>query len=207
MPKEQISLSELNHLIKATLEQSMDPFYWVVAEIGEIRLNPRGHCYMELVEKEKEEIRAKIKANIWAFTYRKLSGWFEAITKESLKPGMKILCQVQVQFHPIYGLSLNVKDLDPNYTLGERARNRQEVIDTLIREGVYDMNKQWVIPEVVQNIAIISSETAAGYGDFMNQIRYNDYGYVYQCTLFKAIQVQGSSAPSDDHQYVKILNV
>lgn len=134
MPAEQLSLSELNLKIRQALEQHLDPFYWVVAEIGELRVNQRGHCYMELVEKEEELIKAKIRANIWAFTYRKLSGWFEAITRESLKPGMKILCQVQVQFHPIYGLSLNVKDLDPNYTLGERARNREEVIRTLRSE-------------------------------------------------------------------------
>jgi len=148
MPAEQLSLSELNQQIQAALENALDPFYWVVAEIGELRVNQRGHCYMELVEKEEEQIKAKIKANIWAFTYRKLGGWFEAITKESLRPGMKILCQVQVQFHPIYGLSLNVKDIDPNYTLGERARNRKEVIDRLIKEGVYDMNKQLILPDV-----------------------------------------------------------
>jgi len=193
MPSEQLSLSELNQQIQTALENALDPFYWVTAEIAELRVNQRGHCYMELVEKEEEQIKAKIKANIWAFTYRKLSGWFEAITKESLKPGMKILCQVQVQFHPVYGLSLNVNDIDPNYTLGERARNRQEVIDRLMEEGVYDMNKQLTLPDVVQNIAIISSETAAGFGDFINQIRYNEFGHQYRCTLFNAT-MQGSDA-------------
>ena len=193
MPSEQLSLSQLNLEIQKTLEANLMPFYWVVAEIGEMRVTQRGHCYLELVEKEEEQIKAKLRANVWAFTYRKLSGWFEAITRESLKPGMKILCQVQVQFHAVYGLSVTVKDIDPNYTVGERARNREEVIKKLQSEGIYDLNKEHELPEVIQRVAIISSESAAGYGDFMNQIRYNEFGYAYQCTLFNAT-MQGADA-------------
>ncbi len=107
---ESLSLFELNNLVKQVLDLNLAPNYWVVAEIGEMRLNQKGHCYMELVEKEGEIIKAKTKANIWSYTYRNLSGWFESITKQSLQPGLKILAQVEVNFHELFGsMSLTVK--------------------------------------------------------------------------------------------------
>lgn len=190
----QLSLFELSSLIKSQLEKNLEPSYWVVAEISEMRLNPKGHCYMELVEKEGQYVSSKLRANIWAYTYRNLSGWFEAITKTPLQAGIKVLLNVQVQYHELYGISLNVKDIDPNFTLGERARKRQEVIQKLQDEGVFDMNKELPLPIVPLRIAIISSETAAGYGDFKNQIESNSRGYRFNATLFQSL-MQGSQAP------------
>ncbi len=190
---ESLSLFELNNLVKQVLDLNLAPTYWVVAEIGEMRLTQKGHCYMELVEKKGEIIKAKSKANIWSYTYRNLSGWFESITKQSLQPGLKILAQVEVNFHELYGFSLTVKDIDPNFTLGERARKKQEVIAQLEDDGVLDMNKEIPLPLVPQNIAVISSETAAGYGDFIDQLNNNKYHYKFNVKLFKAL-MQGEKA-------------
>lgn len=190
---ESLTLYELNNLVKQVLDLNLSPTYWVVAEIGEMRLNQKGHCYMELVEKEDEIVKAKTKANIWSYTYRNLSGWFESITKQSLQPGLKILAQVEVNFHELYGFSLTVKDIDPNFTLGERARKKQEVIAQLEADGVLDINQGIPLPLVPQNIAVISSETAAGYGDFMDQLNNNKHQYKFNVKLFKAL-MQGEKA-------------
>jgi exodeoxyribonuclease VII large subunit len=187
------TLFELNKLIRNTLDANLAPSYWVVAEIGEMRNNQKGHCYMELVEKAGEEVIAKIRANIWSYTYRNLSGWFEAITGQSLHAGIKILANVNVQYHELYGMCLVVKDIDPSYTLGERAKKRQEVIDRLKEDGVYDINRELPLPIVPQRIAVISSPTAAGYGDFINQLLNNRSNIRFQARLFKAM-MQGSEA-------------
>lgn len=188
-----LSLFELTNLVKSSLEKNLEPSYWVVAEISELRLNPKGHCYLELVEKEGNFVSAKIRANIWAYTYRNLSGWFEAVTHTSLQPGIKVLFNASVQFHELYGMSLNVKDIDPSFTLGERARKKQEVIQQLKDDGVFDLNKEISLPLVPQRIAIISSETAAGYGDFMNHITLNPHGYTFKTELFQSL-MQGDQA-------------
>ena len=187
------TLFELNQLIRQTLDTNLAPSYWVVAEIGEIRVNQKGHCYLELIEKEEEKVMAKQRATIWSYTYRNLSPWFEAMTGQSLKSGIKILCNVVIQFHELYGLSLNVRDIDANYTLGERAKKRQEVIEQLKEEGVFKMNKMLELPLVPQNIAIISSPNAAGFGDFLHQMQHNAFGYTFRVQLFKAI-MQGEEA-------------
>ncbi|MGW8123463.1 exodeoxyribonuclease VII large subunit [Roseivirga echinicomitans] len=189
-----LSLFELTSLIKSELEKNLEPSYWVIAEISEMRLNPKGHCYMELVDKEGQFVTSKIRANIWAYTYRNLSAWFESITKTPLQAGIKVLLNVQVQYHELYGMSLNIKDIDPNFTLGERARKRQEVIQRLQDEGIFDINKELALPSVPQRIAIISSETAAGYGDFKNQIEQNSRGYFFKIKLFQSL-MQGDQAP------------
>ncbi len=190
-----LTLFELTSLIKSELEKNLEPSYWVIAEISEMRLNPKGHCYMELVDKEGQYVTSKIRANIWAYTYRNLSAWFESITKTSLQSGIKVLLNVQVQYHELYGMSLNIKDIDPNFTLGERARKRQEIIQKLQDDGVFDINKELTLPIVPQRIAIISSETAAGYGDFKNQIEQNSRGYSFTTKLFQSL-MQGDQAPS-----------
>ena len=190
---EQLSLQELNELVKATLDTHLEPSYWVVAEIGEMRINQKGHCYMELVQKEDDQLVAKIRANIWAYTYRNLSSWFEATTGQSLKSGLKILINAMVQFHEVYGISLTVRDIDPSFTLGERARKRQEIIERLNNEDLLDKNKNYLLPIVPQRIAVISSPTAAGFGDFQDQLSHNTYGYTFQIKLFKSI-MQGDEA-------------
>lgn len=188
-----ISLFELNQLIKQTLDQHLEPTYWVVAEIGELKQAGQGHAYLDLVEKKGNQVLAKMRANIWAYSFRTISGRFESVTGQSLRSGMKILAQVNVTFHELYSISLNIKDIDPNFTLGERARIRQEIIERLSREGMMDLNKRITLPTVPQNIAIISSSTAAGFGDFTNQLDNNRNGYVIKYRLYQAT-LQGSDA-------------
>jgi len=188
-----LSLKELTNLIKTCIEKNFSSSYWVIAEISEIRINQKGHCYLELVEKENDEILAKIRATIWSYTYRNLSGWFETISGESLKPGIKILANVLIGFHEVFGISLNIRDIDPNYTIGERARRKQEIIKKLKEDGIFEMNKELPLPLVPQNIAVIASPTSAGYQDFQDQLRYNMYNYQFKFSLFQAI-MQGKEA-------------
>ena len=190
-----ISLTDLNLLIKDTLNTQLEPSYWVVAEIGELREARNGHCYLEFVEKDEEsnQLLSKSRATIWSYSYRSIGAWFQSITGENLRAGMTVLANVQIQFHEVYGLSLNVKDIDPNFTLGERARKKQEIITQLKEDGVFEMNKSHALPMVPQRIAIISAESAAGYGDFINQITTNDYSYHLHSQLFVAT-MQGDKA-------------
>ena len=190
-----LTLSDLNKIIRDCLDANLDPSYWVIAEISEMKTNQKGHCYLELVEKKDDDILAKARATIWSYTYRNLSMWFETTTGESLKPGLKILANVSVSFHEIYGLSLNIRDIDASFTIGERSRRRQEVINKLKEDGVFDMNREIPLPLVPQRVAIISSPTAAGYQDFTDQLRQNEFGYGFSITLFKAL-VQGKEAES-----------
>lgn len=189
----QLTLFELNNLIKSQLETNLAPNYWVIAEISELRLNQKGHCYMELVEKENNFIQAKIRANIWSYTYRTVSSQFEQATGTPLKSGIKVLFNLSINFHEVYGLSLTVNDIDPNYTIGERSRLREETIQRLQQEDLIDKNKRLDLPLVPQKIAIISSDSAAGYGDFMSQLNDNSHNYNFKTTLFTAL-MQGNEA-------------
>lgn len=195
---EHLSLLTLNKTIKETLDAHLEPSYWVVAEISELRVNQKGHCYMEWIEKdaETEQLLAKMRANVWSYNYRKISGWFESITGEDLRPGLKILANVVVQFHELYGISLVVRDIDPNFTLGERARKRQEIINRLVEDGVFEMNRQLPMPEVPKRLAVISSATAAGYGDFMDQLSTNPQGFAFNVDFYPAL-MQGDQAPAN----------
>jgi len=159
-----------------------------------------------LVEKEGNFVSAKIKANIWSYTYRNLSGWFESITKTPLQQGMKILFNVSVQFHEVYGMSLNIKDIDPNFTLGERARKKQEVIQRLIDEGIFEDNKMLNLPEVPQRIGIISSETSAGYGDFISHLKSNSRGLTFNTSIFPALMQGDTASDSIIASLLKINN-
>jgi len=188
-----ISISQLTEQIRLTLETELEPVYWVVGELADFRQAPQGHVYFELVEKEGNQVKAKIRANLWQFTYRTVAAKFQSVTGTSLKNGMKVLAQVAVTYHPVYGLSINVKDIDPSFSLGERARLRQETIDRLTREGLIQLNGRFQLPPVVQRIAVISSATAAGYGDFVNQIEKNPYGYKVYHKLFNSL-MQGNEA-------------
>ena len=193
MNKTSCSLYELNTAIKSAMSMAFSGTYWVTAEIAELKCNQRGHCYLELVEKADDKTVAQTKATIWAYEYRKLSHKFQASTNESIRPGMKIMFLAVVNFHEVYGLSLNIKDIDPTYTLGEMARKRKEVIERLRKEGLLELNKCLHLPLVPQRIAVISSPTAAGYGDFFNQLDTNRYSYQFVHVLFPAL-VQGQDA-------------
>lgn len=192
---DQLTLSELNSLIKETLEISFPEQLWVVAEIGELKVNRAGHCYMELVEKDAttDEIKARSRATIWSWQFRFIQPYFETTTGQTLQAGLKVLVAVSIEFHEVYGMSLNIKDIDPNYTLGDMARKRQEVIARLMEEGIFEMNKEITLADIPSRLAIISSPTAAGYEDFMNQLQNNEAGYVFYTRLFPAT-MQGNDA-------------
>jgi exodeoxyribonuclease VII large subunit len=192
----QLSLSELNSLVKETLQVAFPEQVWVIAEIGEMKVNRNGHCYLELVEKDQdsEEITARAKATIWSWQFRFIQPYFETTTGQTLSAGLRVLISVSVEFHEVYGYSLNIKDIDPTYTLGDLARKRMEIIRRLTDEGVIDMNKEIPIPDVPSKIAVISSPTAAGYEDFINQLTNNHAGYRFYTKLFPAT-MQGNDAP------------
>ncbi len=188
-----LSVLQLTTAIQQVLERELEPLVWVVGELADFRQAPQGHVYFELVEKQGNQVQAKIRANLWQFTYRSVATKFEAVTGTSLKNGMKVLAQVSVTYHPVYGLSLNVKDIDPSFSLGERARIRQETITRLTQEGWIGHNARLPLPLVIQRVAIISSATAAGYGDFINQLAGNPQGYQVYHQLFPSL-MQGNEA-------------
>ena len=182
------TLFELNRLVRETIECEMPNEYWVEAELSECR-ELRGHCYMELIEKDKQTATpiAKARANCWAQKWVMIRPYFERATGQRLVAGMKVLLKVYPQFHEAFGFSWIVTDIDPTYTLGDMARKRQEIIRQLKEEGVFDLQKELTLPLFCQRIAVISSETAAGYGDFCNQLADNPYGFQFQTQLFPAI--------------------
>lgn len=197
MSENSITLFQLNQLVKEKINQSFPTTYWIKAEISEFRENATGHCYLELVEKDTQNDRiiAKMKANIWSYTYKMLKPYFETATGQMLTAGIKILVSVNVEFHELYGISLVIKDIDPTYTLGDMARRRMQIINRLREEGVMEMNKELEMPIVPQRIAVISSPTAAGYGDFMDQLNHNSGAYHFYCKLFPAV-MQGEQTES-----------
>jgi exodeoxyribonuclease VII large subunit len=193
--EESLTLLELNQQIKEGLKNYLPKSYWVIAEISEIKINRRGHCYLDLIEKDEldDRIVAKARGIIWSSIFRMLQPYFESTTGKELTQGLKILVSVSVEFHELYGLSLNIHDIDPTYTLGELAKKRLETIKRLEDEGIFNMNKELTLPSVPQKIAVISSDTAAGYKDFMEQLSHNPYGYVFYTKLFSAY-MQGDQA-------------
>ena len=162
--------------------------YWVEAELSECR-ESRGHCYMELVQKDDKTATpvAKASARCWAQKWMLIRPYFERTTGQQLRAGLKVLLKVYPQFHEAYGFAWIVTDIDPTYTMGDMARKRQEIIRQLKAEGVFDLQKELELPVFCQHIAVISSETAAGYGDFCNQLVDNPYGFKFQTQLFPAI--------------------
>ena len=186
--KEIVSLLELNLLVREVIECEMPNEYWVEAELSECR-ESRGHCYMELVQKDEQTATpiAKASARCWASKWMLIRPGFERTTGQRLHASMKVLLKVYAQFHEAYGFSWIVTDIDPTYTLGDMARKRQEIIRQLKQEGVFDLQRELRLPLFCQRIAVISSETAAGYGDFCNQLADNPYGFRFETRLFPAI--------------------
>ena len=186
--KKIVTLYELNRLVSKVIESEMPSEYWVEAELSECR-ESRGHCYMELIQKDERTATpiAKASAKCWANKWMLIRPGFERTTGQRLHAGMKVLLKVYAQFHEAYGFSWIVTDIDPTYTLGDMARKRQEIIRQLKEEGVFDLQKELQLPLFCQRIAVISSETAAGYGDFCNQLADNPYGFQFQTRLFPAI--------------------
>lgn len=189
----QLTLYELNSLVSESLANAFPGMYWVEAELMECR-ESKGHCYMELVQKDLYSAVpvARASAKCWRNKWEKVRSAFVKATGGGLRPGMKLLLKVSVDFHPAYGFALIVDDIDASHTLGEMARKRQEIIDTLKAEGVFDLQRELQLPLFCQRIAVISSPTAAGCGDFCNQLLHNDGGFSFYPTLFPAV-MQGEA--------------
>lgn len=186
---ESLSLYELGHLIRRTLNQGLPDAYWVQAELSEVREAYNGHCYIELVQKAERgnALLAKARGTIWANIYKMLRPYFENATGQRFAAGIKVLLQVSVEYHEQYGLSLTVHDIDPTYTLGDMARRRREILMQLEDEGVLRLNKELLMPILPQRVAVISAASAAGYGDFCDQLVGNPYGFVFYPKLFPAV--------------------
>jgi exodeoxyribonuclease VII large subunit len=196
MSDQQLTLSELQAQVKRSLEDTFTAPVWVIAEISEMTVNRSGHCYLDLVETGQgtDNVIARCRATIWSYTFRILRPYFETTTGQVFTEGLKVLLQAKVEYHEVYGFSLNIRDIDPVYTLGDMARQRRDIIGRLQEDGVFEMNKELELPLVPQRIAIISSPTAAGLQDFMDQLHNNPHQFVFYTKLFDAV-MQGSDAP------------
>jgi len=183
-----LTLYELNIQIRDIIEETMSESYWVQAELSDVREN-NGHCYMELIQKDEHSNTpiAKARASCWRNTWMLIRPYFERVTGQTMHSGMKVLLQVHAQFHENFGFSWIIEDINPEFTIGDMARKRLEIIRQLKEEGVYDLQKELHIPMFAQHIAVISSETAAGYGDFCDQLINNDFGFHFATRLYPAI--------------------
>ena len=187
-----LSLSELCAQLDECIQQGLPGTYWVRAEIAQ--LSEKGHCYLELIEKaDRGMFAAKMRATCWSNKWQLISAYFQQETGKRPEPGMQVLVEVSVEFHPVYGLSLNIQNIDPSFTLGDMARQRQLTLQQLEKDGVLDMNKSLSLPAVIRRVAVISAEGAAGYGDFCHQLTNNAYHLRFSTELFPAV-MQGDQA-------------
>ncbi len=206
-----LTLYELNTLVRETVEDGMSDTYWVQGELSEGRQGYGGHFYGEMVQRADDDSYssagrgtsprhnkagqanqvAKARVTCWAQTWHQVSQKFEEATGHPLQAGMKVLAEVSVTFHQQYGYSLNVLDIDPSYTLGDAARRRREILHQLEQDGILHDNQTLPIPMLARRVAVVSSASAAGYGDFCNQLENNDYGFHFELSLFPAV-MQGA---------------
>ena len=189
MEEHSMTLAELNTLVRRGIRACLPDAYWIQAELSDVRANYSGHCYLEFIQKDPKgnSLVAKARGIIWSQVFVQLKAYFERETGQPFASGIKVLVKVTVDFHELYGYSLTVIDIDPTYTLGDMARRRKDILDRLEKEGVLSLNKELQLPELVQRIAVISSATAAGYGDFCNQLMNNPFGFVFYPKLFPAV--------------------
>ena len=186
---EALSLYDLNVLVRRSIEQCLPDEFWVQAELSDVRTNSTGHCYLEFIQKDprNNNLIAKARGTIWSNVFRLLKPYFEESTGQAFVSGIKVLVQVTVSFHELYGYSLTVQDIDPTYTLGDMLRRRKEILKQLEEEGVLTLNKELDMPRLPQRIAVISSPTAAGYDDFCHQLQNNPRGFYFRTELFPAL--------------------
>ena len=195
MPDQSISLLELTRRIAYLVQAPETQNVWVTAELQDV--NARGgHCYMELLQKDEAGRQvARIRGCCWANIYGPLARRFYQATGQQFASGLKVMLKVSASMHPVFGLSLVVLEVNPEYTLGDLVRRHMEIINRLQKEGVLEMNRQLQWPKVVQRIAVISAKGAAGYGDFLNQLYHNPMRLRFHTELFQAT-MQGTSAPA-----------
>lgn len=197
MAEKSYTLQELNNEVKYAIESNFSSTVWLVAEINRLTINRSGHCYLELVQKSSgsDKIIASARGTIWASKFMILKTYFESTTGSQLTNGINVLVKVSIDFHEVYGLSLNIRDIDPAFTLGDIAKRRNEIIEKLKSENIINMNQSLSLPSPIQRVAVISSSTAAGYEDFINHISNNNFGYKFEITLFEA-SMQGDKTES-----------
>lgn len=184
-----LTLVELNGLVRRSIESCLPESYWIQAELSDVRVNASGHCYLEFVQKDARgsALIAKARGVIWVNVFNLIKPYFEETTGQPLHSGLKVLVEVSLNFHELYGYSLTVQNIDPAYTIGDMVKRRQEIINQLKLEGVLTLNKELDMPILPQRIAVISSGTAAGYEDFMNQLKHNEWDIPFYVELFPAI--------------------
>lgn len=188
--RQELSLLELNNRVKGAVLNAFPETCWVRAEMSDVRTNAAsGHCYLEFIEKNPVtgQLVAKARGSIWAKTFRMLKPYFEMETGQRFASGLKVLVKVSIEFHELYGYNLTVLDIDPAYTVGDMIRKRMEIIRQLKEEGVFTLNKELPLPTLPKRIAVITSPTAAGYEDFLNQLANNKAGYPFYTKLFPAL--------------------
>ncbi len=205
--EEKITLTELQGLIRDKIYESLPGSFWVIAEIASLKTQGPGHCYLELTGSETPggRVTARARATIWASKYLSLSTLFNASTGIPLRAGITILFRATVEYHELYGLSLNVTDIDPSYTAGDMALRREAIIRRLTAEGVISMNRELPLPPYPRNIAVISSSRAAGYEDFINHLFHNPYGYVFEPVLFEAV-MQGETTEASVTEALNMIS-
>ena len=194
MEKEYIDLFELQSRLKQGIESLFPKRLWVKAEVSAIKARSGGHCYLELSQSDSNGLVAKSSAIIWSSKYRFIAPYFESVTGSPIQEGMVILAEVQVNYSQLYGLSLIINDVDPEFSLGVKELERQKTIERLQKEGLMDLQKGLQLPVLPYNIAVISAEDAAGYRDFVRHLAENPYGFTLSCTLFPAL-MQGADSP------------
>ena len=179
--------------------------YWIKTEIAKLNAYTKsGHCYPDLVEKQNGQVLAQMRAIIWSDTFKTISKQFEDVTKKPLSEGMKVMILAKVTYHPNYGFSLNIVDIDASFTLGEMAKEKLESLKRLKTEGLFNLNKTLTFPKVPKRIAIISVETSKGYQDFLNIISHNKYGFKFELELFPAL-LQGDKAITSISEALELI--
>ena len=195
MEKEYVDLLELQQMLKMGVESLFPNRVWVKAEVSAVKARSGGHCYMELSHSDNSGLKAKVSAIIWSSKYRLIAPYFESVTGSPIQEGMVILVEVQVSYSELYGLSLIVNDIDPEFSLGLKELERQKTIERLQKEGLMGLQKELALPVLPYRLAVISAEDAAGYRDFMRHLAENPYGFKVDPVLFPAL-MQGTDCPS-----------
>ena len=194
MEKEYIDLFEFQSRLKQGIECLFPSRIWVKAEVSAVKARSGGHCYMELSQSDANGLVAKANAIIWASKYRFIAPYFESVTGSPLSEGMSVLVEVQVNYSQLYGFSLIINDIDPEYSLGVKELERQRTIERLAREGLMELQKGLSLPLLPYRLAVISAEDAAGYRDFMRHLHENPYGFQVDTELYPAL-MQGTDCP------------
>ena len=195
MARDYLELAELQARIKEGIEDAFPGKVWVKAEISSWSPRANGHCYLSLSQSRGGKVTAESRAMIWKWNFLQLKTFFEETTGQVLQAGITVLVRVQVSFSELYGISLFIDDIDPAFTLGEKALERKRAIERLTAGGYMDMQKELALPALPYRLAVVTSRTAAGYGDFRRHLMENPEGYVFRLDLYEAL-MQGEGAPS-----------